>query len=89
MPFPPGHYYKNGKFICYCDITAVANIVQDDLETICRNIKEKLVSGVEKRLIADAKVGFLLSGGLDSSLVLRDCGKKKQGSDSDICDWDE
>ena len=78
MPFPPGHYYKNGKFICYCDITAVANIVQDDLETICRNIKEKLVSGVEKRLIADAKVGFLLSGGLDSSLVCAIAAKKSR-----------
>lgn len=78
MPFPPGHYYKNGKFICYCDITAVANIVQDDLETICRNIKEKLVSGVEKRLIADAKVGFLLSGGLDSSLVCAIGAKKSR-----------
>ena len=20
MPFPPGHYYKDGQFICYCDI---------------------------------------------------------------------
>ena len=78
MQFPPGHYYKNGKFICYCDITAVANIVQDDLETICRNIKEKLVSGVEKRLIADAKVGFLLSGGLDSSLVCAIAAKKSR-----------
>lgn len=69
MPFPPGHYWKNGEFICYCDITAVDKVIHDDLETVCRNIREKLVAGVEKRLAADAKVGFLLSGGLDSSLV--------------------
>ena len=42
---------------------------RDDLETACKNIREKLIAGVEKRMIADAKVGFLLSGGLDSSLV--------------------
>lgn len=78
MPFPPGHYYQNGKFIRYCDITAVEHPIFDDLETICRNIREKLVSGVEKRLIADAKVGFLLSGGLDSSLVCAIAAKKLQ-----------
>ncbi len=69
MPFPPGHYWKNGEFTCYCDITAVDSVIRDDMETVCRNIREKLVAGVEKRLEADAKVGFLLSGGLDSSLV--------------------
>ena len=69
MPFPPGHYYKGGKFVCYNDVTKVDKYCYDDLETVCKNIKEKLISGVEKRLVADAKVGFLLSGGLDSSLV--------------------
>ena len=69
LPFPPGHYYADGKFVCYCDIAAVDSYTTDDLETVCRNIHDKLVAGVRKRLVADAKVGFLLSGGLDSSLV--------------------
>ena len=69
LPFPPGHYYKNGKFVCYRDITAVDKVVSDDIETVCANIKEKLVAGIEKRLVSDSKVGYLLSGGLDSSLV--------------------
>ena len=69
MPFPPGHYYKGGEFICYRDMTRVDEVCRDDLETVCANIHEKLILGVEKRLDADVPVGFLLSGGLDSSLV--------------------
>ena len=68
-PFPPGHYYKNGEFVCYNDVTKVNTIINDSLDTICKNIHDKLIKGVEKRLDADAKIGFLLSGGLDSSLV--------------------
>ncbi len=77
LPFPPGHYYKDGKFVQYCDITRVDKVCRDDLETVCAKIREKLVAGVEKRLIADAKVGFLLSGGLDSSLVCAIAAKKQ------------
>ena len=69
MPFPPGCYCQNGQFIRYSDISHVDKVTEDDLETACRKIHDKLVQGVEKRLVADAKVGFLLSGGLDSSLV--------------------
>ena len=68
-PFPPGHYYKDGQFIRYCDIASVDEVCGDDLETACRQIHDKLTEGVKKRLVSDAKVGFLLSGGLDSSLV--------------------
>lgn len=78
MPFPPGHYYKGGQFVCYCDIAKVDAVCHDDLETVCRNIHDKLVGGVEKRLVADAKVGFLLSGGLDSSLVCAIAAKKSK-----------
>ncbi len=76
MPFPPGHYYKDGKFVCYRDIAHVDAVCHDELETVCGKIHDKLVAGVEKRLVADAKVGFLLSGGLDSSLVCAIAQKK-------------
>lgn len=78
MPFPPGHYYKDGQFICYCDITKVEKVCHDSLETVCKNIREKLVAGIKKRLVADAKVGFLLSGGLDSSLVCAVAARKSK-----------
>lgn len=69
MPFPPGHYYIDGKFVRYCDVTSVEEYVDGSLDEICGKIHDKLVKGIEKRLDADAPLGFLLSGGLDSSLV--------------------
>ena len=69
IPFPTGHYYKDGTFYCYNAIAERQRYSDDDIETVCKNIREKLIAGVKKRLVSDAKVGFLLSGGLDSSLV--------------------
>lgn len=76
MPFPPGCYMKDGKIIRYSDISHAHAICRDDVETVCKNIHDKLTAGVEKRLVSDAKVGFLLSGGLDSSLVCAIAAKK-------------
>ena len=69
IPFPPGHYFADGKFVRYADLTTVDHYITGDLDEICRNIREKLILGVDKRLDADAPLGFLLSGGVDSSLV--------------------
>lgn len=69
FPFPPGHYYYRGEFVHYADLTGVEGYRTDDVETVCRGIRDRLTAAVEKRLDADAPLGFLLSGGLDSSLV--------------------
>ena len=78
LPFPPGCYYKDGKFVRYSEIYHASAYSRDNLDTVCRKIREKLIAGVEKRLVADAKVGFLLSGGLDSSLVCAIAAKKSK-----------
>ena len=78
MPFPPGHYYKGGEFIRYMDITAEKDeeaAGERDIDKICSGIRRRLIDSVETRLDADAPLGFLLSGGLDSSLVCAICAR--------------
>ena len=78
MPFPPGYYYRNGTFTCYCDIAKTEAVCPDDMETVCQtNIHDLLTAGVIF-VVADAKVGFLLSGGLDSSLVCAIAAKESR-----------
>lgn len=68
-PFPPGHYYFNGQFKSFLDFGKTSACHGHGMKEVLVNIRQKLVAGVKKRLQADARVGFLLSGGLDSSLV--------------------
>ena len=68
-PFPPGHYWKDGEFRRYIDLTSVRPFPEMSEEQAELGIRDLLVRSVEERLDADAPLGFLLSGGLDSSLV--------------------
>lgn len=69
MPFPPGHYYQEGKFICYNDLSDPKIISIENYDTITTTLKSKLEQAVAKRFMSDAPIGYLLSGGLDSSLI--------------------
>lgn len=80
-PFPPGHYYLNGEIKCFKDLSRVEEICWDEHTEIYSKINTLLVDGVKKRLQADAPIGFLLSGGLDSSLV---CAIAQKYSDKPI-----
>ncbi len=76
LPFPPGCYWADGQFTRYADPAFVEQYTMADEKTVCRELRARLIAGVEKRLDADAPVGFLLSGGLDSSLVCAIAAKK-------------
>ena len=76
LPFPPGCYWADGEFTRYADPAHVDQFVMEDEATVCRRLHELLTAGVEKRLDADAPVGYLLSGGLDSSLVCAIAARK-------------
>ena len=69
LPFPPGHYWIDGQFIRYADPSHVDQFTMKEEDAVCAKLNRLLTDGVRKRLDADAPVGFLLSGGLDSSLV--------------------
>ncbi|MDO4866632.1 MAG: asparagine synthase B [Clostridia bacterium] len=69
LPFPPGCYWVDGEFVRYADPAHVDQFTMRDEDHICQKLRRLLIDGVAKRLDADVPVGFLLSGGLDSSLV--------------------
>ncbi len=68
-PFPPGHYYDGQNFKAYLELYKLDERKNTNLDQIFTNIHDLLISAVNKRLHADVPLGFLLSGGLDSSLV--------------------
>lgn len=81
MPFEPGSYYDGEKFVKYNDLGDVKMYVEDDIEQIATKLNSLLTASVIKRLQSDAPIGYLLSGGLDSSLV---CAIAAENNDKPI-----
>ncbi|KAF8354262.1 hypothetical protein PRIPAC_95885 [Pristionchus pacificus] len=68
-PFPPGHYYQPDKgFVRYYQPLWFDHRLCTK-EADLTLIRQTLIDGVIKRLMSDAPIAILLSGGLDSSLV--------------------
>ena len=81
-PFPPGHYASYGlspagqtTFIerkAYTQIgkpPVYETSVKPDSSDVMENIRKLFSEAVRKRLMTDRRIGCLLSGGVDSSLV--------------------
>jgi asparagine synthase (glutamine-hydrolysing) len=76
--FPSGYYSTINpnnkqimKFYEFCTIKSlISDQINDSEETITNTIHELLTEAVRKRLPESVSYGFLLSGGLDSSLVV-------------------
>ena len=68
--FPPGHYcnLKDKILTRYYDYI-YPTLPDSDPLNIMNTIKDLLFKATKKRLLSDRKIGCLLSGGLDSSLI--------------------
>lgn len=66
--FPSGQYFHNGQFRKYIDFS-VTNTIQSE-EKAVKVLREQIVEAVRKRVQTDLPIGVLLSGGVDSSLIM-------------------
>ena len=68
--FPPGNYYElnSKKFTQFYNYSYPTNPDQN-IKNIMENINSLLKEATKKRLLSDRKIGCLLIGGLDSSLI--------------------
>lgn len=70
-PFPPGHYFHSSEgLVCYREKEQEEKAISPtSLNEACLRLRTILQKSVAKCLPARGKIGILLSGGLDSSIV--------------------
>ena len=69
IPFKPGTWFSSNKINQFNPFYELKFQNYSDLNLIYKNINNLLTQAVVKRLMSDRKIGCLLSGGLDSSLI--------------------
>lgn len=69
QPLPPHHFFDGEKLVDYDTEFLSPTKFESNQEAALKGIKSTLEKAVIDRLEADTPMGFLLSGGLDSSLV--------------------
>ncbi|MEW6661528.1 MAG: asparagine synthase-related protein [Bacillota bacterium] len=68
--FPPGHYWTpQTGFVRYFSLRPVSELDNADIEEIKFNLRQYLNAALKIRLPGNEKIGILLSGGLDSSII--------------------
>ena len=68
MPFPPGHYYADGKFVRYADLTSVSEYSSDDIDTVCGKIRESSLPALKNALTLTLRLASCFQAALIQAL---------------------